>query len=80
MSDKSRSSDKWQLIETLGDPAEGRTIIGAEQKPDGSYVVGEMHWTQDGWYWANNDPTDHWGRRIYPTHWMPLPDPPSATR
>lgn len=28
------------------------------------------------WWELNNDPTDSWGIQLYPTHWMPLPQPP----
>ena len=30
-----------------------------------------------GWYEFNNDPIDAWGRELFPTHWMPLPEPPA---
>lgn len=54
-------------------------VLIAEQKPDGSYVVGEArYFGEQGWRWAGNDPTDHWGREVYPIYWMPLPDPPAS--
>jgi hypothetical protein len=72
----------WQPIETLPEPGEDSTVfvIGAEKRRDGSYAVGEMHWTSDGWYWAGNDPTDSWGGRIDPEYWQPLPEPPLPER
>lgn len=37
-----------------------------------------------GWYFAPSSRTEGWcdenGRRIRPTHWMPLPTPPSRTQ
>lgn len=33
----------------------------------------------EGWWLANNHPTDHWGDQKYPTHWQPLPAPPGAS-
>lgn len=69
-------SANWQSIETLAEPTEGQSVLGAEPRQGDTYAVGEMHWTTDGWYWAWNDPTDAWGGKIYPTHWQPLPDPP----
>jgi hypothetical protein len=70
----------WQPIETLADPTEPCEMLGAIRLSDGRYAVGEMHWTSGGWYWAGNDPTDSWGGRIEPTHWMPMPDPPEQER
>jgi hypothetical protein len=68
----------WQLIESLQPTQEPPTfVIIAEPKPDGSYVVGEARYFESGWRWAGNDPSDHWGREVYPTHWMPLPSPPT---
>lgn len=75
---------KWKLIDTIdkGSPHEGgclgAVVVHNQAKP--RYVVGEMHLTEDGWYWANNDSTDHWGDRIYPTHWQPLPAPPALKK
>lgn len=69
----------WKPIETLSPTQEPPTfVLIAERKPDGTYVVGEARYFEAGWRWAGNDPTDHWGREVYPTHWMPLPRPPSS--
>jgi len=61
----------WRLIDTA--PEENDVIVS-----DG-HAVGEARWHEGhGWYWAGNHPTDACGYQIYPTHWMPLPDPPST--
>lgn len=63
---------EWQPIKTA--PKREAVIIYA----DG--IVGEGDWKyygedeDQGWWWANLD--DEYGQRIYPTHWMPLPEPP----
>lgn len=70
----------WRPIDELAPTIEPPTfVIIAELKPDGSYAIGEARWfgDKDGWRWAGNDPTDHWGREVYPSHWMPLPDAPT---
>lgn len=60
----------WQPIETA--PLDKAVLVAYD------VCVGEAayHGEDEGWYWANNDPTDSWGSRIYPTHWQPLPAPP----
>lgn len=61
----------WQPIETA--PLDTPVIVFDAP------AVGEARHIEDhGWYWAGNDPTDVWGGQIYPTHWMPLPEPPIA--
>jgi len=53
---------------------------------DGKHVlVGHDGWTSEarylavdgGWWLAQTYPTDHEDGRVYPTHWQPLPAPPS---
>jgi hypothetical protein len=62
----------WQPIATH-DGSFMEVIVATED------AVGEARYRgEDGWWWINNDPTDVWGERIYPTHWLPLPDPPSV--
>lgn len=70
----------WRSMEELSATVEPPTfVLIAERKPDDSYVVGEARWFGDqGWRWAGNDPTDHWGREVYPERWMPLPAPPGS--
>lgn len=64
----------WQPIESA--PTDGTCVLVAE-----GAAVGEARCYSEGegWYWAGNAPTDSWGGRVYPTHWMPLPEPPSQT-
>jgi hypothetical protein len=67
---------KWLLIDTVPDDQAYSGVIVAE----GNAVGEARHFGEkEGWYWAGNDPTDSWGGRIYPTHWMPLPSPPKTT-
>ena len=61
---------KWRPIESA--PTDGRAVLVAEGAAAGEAKFHEGH----GWWWAGNDPTDAWGRQVYPTHWMPLPEPP----
>ena len=63
---------EWQPIETA--PRDGTHVL--------IYVPGWINGSEarylddEGWWLANNDPTDHWGEQQHPTHWMPLPNPP----
>lgn len=68
----------WRSMNELVPTVEPPTfVLIAEKKPDDTYVVGEARYFGDqGWRWAGNDPTDHWGREVYPEYWMPLPAPP----
>lgn len=60
--------------------------IEEADETEGLHILGydsgwsEMHFTNDGWYLANNDPTDHWGRRLFPTHFIPLTSLPEPRR
>ena len=60
----------WQPIETA--PKDGACILVAEY---GDVKVAEWFRTLSCWlgpYDGNGDP-----EVMYPTHWMPLPEPPS---
>lgn len=59
----------WQLIDTA--PAEQAVLVGSRE--NGGWVC-EAHNAEGQWYVAGNDPSDSWGRPIFPTHWQPLPD------
>ncbi len=68
----------WQPIETApvgSDPKndDGPPILmGAEGWPSG--YEGYWYAREQAWYFANLD--SEYGQAEYPTHWMPLPDPP----
>lgn len=61
----------WQPIETH-DGSAGE-VIGASVT---ERWVSSVERYGECWRATNNPPTDHWGRDLYPTHWMPLPDLP----
>jgi len=65
---------EWRPIETHDGSSD--EVIGGSATENWSCAM-ERH--GDVWRCSNNPPTDAWGRDIYPTHWMPLPSPPSAT-
>jgi len=63
----------WQPIESA--PLDGRHVLIVDDNAvsEARYIEGE------GWYLAQNDPTDSWGPGpLQPTYWMPMPDPPRA--
>lgn len=65
--------DHWRPIETA--PKNGTDILAVENG-----VVGEAYFNMqdDNWWWANIDPHDFDpSHAAYPTHWMPMPLPPS---
>jgi hypothetical protein len=73
----------WQPIETA--PRDGRNVLVFE--PGGTYPSGYSFPATVGTaYWWNGDGVNHPGwngpinPRGFPTHWMPLPDPPAALR
>lgn len=64
----------WQPIETA--PRDRTMIIyGGE----GWATVGRWLGKKTGWYQLNTDPCDSWADEDFPTHWMPLPEPPSVS-
>jgi len=61
----------WKSIETEPNGYEEVLIS------DGANVWAARHLEGEGWYEVNSDPSDEWGRALYPTHWMPLPSAPA---
>lgn len=63
----------WQPISTA--PTDGTCVIVSTIEG----CVGEAKcYDGDKWYWAGFDPTDYVDGSVYPSHWMPLPEPPEA--
>ena len=65
---------EWQPIETAPKDETGILVVSGG-------VVGEANYKdydgyEPGWFWINTYPQD--SDPIDPTHWMPLPDPPSG--
>lgn len=68
---------EWQLIETA--PKDGTRVLGCTTiRGGGYYYPRTIYWRREnngfsGWRYAGSE---KWGD---PTHWMPLPPPPSPT-
>jgi len=65
-----READGWQDI-AAHDGSEAHVLLFE------SGCVFEARLTEEGWYERNNESTDHWGGECRPTHWQPLPAPPT---
>ena len=63
----------WMPIESH-DGSESPVLIGTETWSGEGYFNAE----RQEWYEKNNHHTDSWGGNIYPTHWQPLPTPPTS--
>lgn len=74
-------SPEWQPIESAPHTDGFACIVSVPNEGPEPYV-GEAHFVDvAGWYWAGNDPTDSWGPgAITPSHWVPLPKGPTATK
>lgn len=79
-----RQRDRWMPIETA--PEDGSDII--VYNPSGEGIIGEAYYWNDngrgGWWWAGTYEGEHMEepmhiRNAWPTHWQPLPAPPSST-
>jgi hypothetical protein len=69
----------WRLPDEETDDCEafnGREWLVADER---NGTVGEARYFSDdkGWWWAGFDPTDAVDRQCWPTHYRPLPPPPS---
>jgi hypothetical protein len=60
---------EWQPIETA--PKDGTRVLGADHQ-----AVEIIYWA-DG-YWYNQSVEISLWRVFPPTHWMPLPEPPTS--
>ena len=64
---------EWQDIVTFNAHSLAHVLVS-----DGNWVCeGYLDQDSEEWWATNNHPTDHWGEQLYPTHWMPLPEPPA---
>lgn len=69
---------EWKPIDTA--PKDGTEIIGAN-----NCYVGVFHWDSQGHirkgqprpFWSQWFYPQHWSRAHQPTHWLPLPAPPT---
>lgn len=71
----------WQPIETA--PKDGTSVLIAVGATGEDKCVGEASVDTDSgrWWWANSH-GEYWAEEIdirwgWPTHWMPLPEPPT---
>jgi hypothetical protein len=65
-------TNEWQPIETA--PKDREEILVGVQS-DQHFFRYVAYWTGDAWtVWGDMDAT----RSVKPTHWMPLPSPPSV--
>ena len=78
---------KWDLIDSA--PKDGTPILAIGVYGDGKvcYEVGVVAFERGGWFYQADGATvierEDWGITDYSemtviTHWMPLPEPPSA--
>ena len=69
----------WQPIETAPRNDLERVIVCYRMR-NGEYFVEEARYdkAREEWWAANMHYTDAVGEPIYPTHWMPLPEPPQS--
>ena len=67
----------WQPIETA--PKDGRPILAYGHIALSNHAIGVVVWSETYGLWdAENDPDQGpWDSK--PTHWMPLPEPPTAS-
>lgn len=73
---------EWKGIDTA--PTDGRHVIVAvtNDPPGFPGWVAEAYFDEDAerWYSANTHSTDCVDGSLYPSHWMPLPEPPSPKK
>lgn len=78
---------EWQTMDTA---PKGKAVLVAldltYQEPD-CWIIGEARLrsegdADDGWWWANESPGDHYAEKIVPepSYWQPLPPQPTRSR
>jgi hypothetical protein len=60
--------DRWRLIETA--PKDGTTVLVGRWDQKVATIYSD-HWAEDPGCWCDSSGS------FLPTHWMPLPDPPT---
>ena len=72
----------WQPIETA--PKDGATVIVGRDMGDFGFIRGYARWEGEGhvagWISGGFDPISSNLGLAHPTHWMPLPSAPKATK
>lgn len=76
MTDQEGCVSEWQPIETA--PKRGDVLLWFDNCVHEGCWIRKQREFVEGWYWAgySERPTGP----LYPTHWMPLPDPPKETK
>lgn len=76
----------WRDIATFEKHGQANPVILCVTDADRPGIVGEAWRHEDGeWWWAGTAPGDYYDDPIsqtnygQPTHWMPLPPPPSVS-
>lgn len=70
------SASEWKPIAEA--PRDGTRVLYSGATDGIIRWVTMGRWVEDaGWYEINTDPTDARSDEDYPTHWMPLPAPPT---
>jgi hypothetical protein len=71
-------SAKWRPIRTA--PMDGTRVLVADKNAAGSWVEA-AYYSKDGeyegWFMVNTHWTDAVDGQIFPTVWMPMPEPPT---
>lgn len=79
------SGGDWQPIETA--PKDGTLLEGLRRHPNGTSFLGRVRWYVEPdppplafWRWVGTGEDMGWSLENPPTHWMPIPAPPSPPK
>jgi Protein of unknown function (DUF551) len=71
---------EWRTIDTA--PRDGTEVLALGAGRYGSWVICTAHYDMGQW-WTDasecNDANRYFPPEFYPTHWMPLPEPPATS-